>query len=125
MYQSKSQLKKHIDSLTEELYEAREVIRYRERQEEANSTLLVIQDMTLQRMNESLHAKENKKSKKNKVFAGGKGIHITHHESISALCEEQDSQEEAAMQKEMRQDNRGRSKVEKARLELEWKCEVM
>jgi hypothetical protein len=119
-YQSKAQLEKHIDSLTEELHKAREVIRYRERREEANSAMLVVQDMTLQKMNESLHAKENKKSKKNKVFAGGKGRHLTHHESISALRDEQDAREEAARQKVMRQDKRERSKVEKARLELEW-----
>jgi len=96
------------------------VIRYRERREEANSAMLVVQDMTLQKMNESLNAKENKKSKKNKVFAGGKGRHLTHHESISALRDEQDAQKEAARQKEMRQDKRERSKVEKARLELKW-----
>ena len=96
------------------------MIRYRERREEANSAMLVVQDMTLQKMNESLNAKENKKSKKNKVFAGGKGRHLTHHESISALRDEQDAQKEAARQKEMRQDKRERSKVEKARLELKW-----
>jgi hypothetical protein len=119
-YKSKAQLKKHIDLLTEELRNAREVIGYRERQEEANSAMLVIQDMTLQKMNESLHAKENKKSKKNRVFTGGKGRHLTHHESILALREEQDAREEAVRQKGIRQDMRERNKVEKARLELEW-----
>jgi hypothetical protein len=82
--------------------------------------MLVIQDITLQKMNESMHAKENKKSKKNRVFAGGKGRHLTHHESILALREEQDTREEAIRQKGIRQDKRERSKVEKARLELEW-----
>jgi len=43
-----------------------------------------------------------------------------HHESISALCEEQDAWEEAARQKEVRQEKRERGKVEKTRLELEW-----
>jgi len=43
-----------------------------------------------------------------------------HHESISALHIEQDSWEEAARQKEMRQEKRERGKVEKTRLELEW-----
>ena len=119
-YQSKGQLQKYIDSLTEELQKAREVIGYRERQEEANSAMFVVQDMMLQKMNESLHAKENRKSKKNKVFAGGKGRHLTHHEKISTLHQEQDAQEEAARQKDMRQDKRERSKAEKARLELEW-----
>jgi hypothetical protein len=71
-------------------------------------------------MNESLHAKENKKPKKNKVFARGKGRHLTHHESISALREEQDAREEAARCKEMRQEKRERSKAEKTRLESEW-----
>lgn len=96
------------------------MIRYRERQEEANSAMLVIQDITLQKMNESLHAEENKKSKKNRVFAGGKGRYLTHYESILALREEQDTREEAIRQKGIRQDKRERSKVEKARLELEW-----
>ncbi|KAI0252455.1 hypothetical protein BJV78DRAFT_1200659, partial [Lactifluus subvellereus] len=54
-HQSKAQLNKHIDSLTEELQKAKEVIAYRERQEEANSAMLVVQDMTLQKMNETLH----------------------------------------------------------------------
>jgi hypothetical protein len=43
----KAQLEKHIDTLTEELRKAKEVIRYREQQEEANSAMLVVQDMTL------------------------------------------------------------------------------
>lgn len=114
-YQPKAQLKKH-NSLTEELQKAREVIRYRKRQEEVNSAMLVVQDMTLQKKNESLHAKDNKK---NKVFTGEKGRHLTHYESISTLFEEQGAQEEAAKQKEMRQDKQERSKVEKAGLELE------
>ena len=91
-YQSNAQLEKHINSLTKELQKAKEVIRYREQQEEVNAAMLVVQDMTLQKMNESLHAKENKKSSsKNRVFAGGKGRHLTHHESISTLREEQDA----------------------------------
>ena len=82
--------------------------------------MLVVKDLTLQKLNESLHCKKNKKTKRNKVYADRKGRHLTHHESISALCKEQDVQEEAARQKEMRQEKRERGKVEKTRLELEW-----
>ena len=82
--------------------------------------MLVVHDLTLQKLNESLHCKENKKTKRNKVFAHGKGRHLMHHESISALHEEQDAWEEAARQKEIRQERIERGKVEKTRLELEW-----
>ena len=96
-----------------------EVIRYQETQEEVNSTMLVVQDLMLQKLNESLHSKENKKAQWSQVFAGGKGRHLRHHESISALCEEQDVWDEGASQKEMRWDMQVRGKVEKVRLELE------
>jgi len=72
-HQTKGQLQQQIDSLTTELQTTREVINYRERQEEANSAMLVVKDLTLQKLNESLHCKENKKTKRNKVFAGRKG----------------------------------------------------
>jgi len=85
-HQTRAQLEQHIDSLTEELQTAREVIKYQETQEEANSTMLVVQDLTLQKLNESLHSKENKKAQRSKVFAGGKGRHLTHHVlRVSAL----------------------------------------
>jgi predicted component of type VI protein secretion system len=73
-YQSKSQLAKRIKALTDELAMAKQVIKYRKGTEQANTAMLVIQDMTLQKMNETLHAKEKgKKPKHNQIFTGGKG----------------------------------------------------
>jgi len=82
--------------------------------------MLVVQDLTLQKLNESLHSKANKKAQRSKVFAGGKGRHLIHHESISALHEETRCMGGGGQAEGDEQDKQVRGKVEKVRLELEW-----
>jgi len=82
---------------------AKQVIEYRERTEQ-------------------VHAKENGKNpKRNQIFAGGKGRHLTSSESIAAIRADHDARMEAKNQKIERQSNRDRKRVEVARIELEWK----
>jgi len=73
------------------------VIGYREETEQTNTALLMIQDMTLQKMNNTLHAKEN--GKRIQLFTGGKGRHLTHSESIAAIRTDRDTRTEAKKQK--------------------------
>ena len=63
VYQSKSQLTKWVEALTSELAMAKQVIKYREATEQANTAILMIQDMTLQKMNETLCQGKGKKTK--------------------------------------------------------------
>ena len=64
-YQLKFQLEKRIEVLTNKLAIAKQVIRYCEFIEQANTAMLVIQDMILQKINEMLYTKE--KGKKTKI----------------------------------------------------------
>lgn len=90
--QTRIELKQQIEELTEALALAKQVVEYREQIEQANTALLVIQDLTLQKMNETLHAKENgKKPKCNQIFTGGKGRHLTSSESIAAIRADHDA----------------------------------
>ena len=73
-YQSNNQLLQRVDELTANLDLARQHLDAHKETEEANNAQLVIQDITLRKMNETLHAKENKnKSKRIKLFTGGMG----------------------------------------------------
>jgi len=122
-YQSKAKLAQRIEALTNELALAKQVIGYHEETEQANTALLVIQDMTLQKMNNTLYAKENgKKGKHTQIFTGGKGRHLTHSESIAAIHTDCDTRMEAKKQKVQRQSDRERKKVDWAKIELEWKA---
>ena len=99
-YQSKAKLAQRIEALTNKLALAKQVIGYREETEQANTALLVIQDMTLQKMNNTLYAKENgKKGKHMQIFMGGKGRHLTHSESIAAIRTDCDTRTEAKKQR--------------------------
>ena len=121
-YQSKTQLTQRIKGLIDELALAKQVNEYREETEQANTAMLVIQDMTLQKMNATLYAKENTKKKHNQIFAGGKGWHLTHPESIAAIQTDQDTHAEAKKQKVQRQSDRDRRKVDRAKIELQWRA---
>ena len=102
---------------------AKQVIEYREWTEQANTAMLVIQDMTLQKMNDTLHAKEKgKKPKCNQIFAGGKGRHLTHPESIAAIRADYDTCAKAKEQKMQRQSNHERRKLDRAKVDIEWEA---
>jgi hypothetical protein len=74
----------------------------------------VIQDITLQKMNQTLHAKENKKkSKCTKLFTGGLGRHLTHVETITTVQANEDARALEKNQKEQRQKDREAKKGQK------------
>ena len=85
-YQSNNQLLQRVEELTVNLDLAKQHLDARKEMEEANNAQLVIQDITLQKMNQTLHAKKNKKkSKCTKLFTGGLGQHFTHVETITTV----------------------------------------
>jgi hypothetical protein len=99
-YQSKTQLERRIKALTDKLALAKQVIKYCKHTEQANTAMLVIQDMTLQKMNNMLHAKERgEKQKHNQIFTEGKGRHLTHPKCIAAIHADYDTHAEAKKQK--------------------------
>jgi hypothetical protein len=124
-YQSNTQLLQRVEELTVNLDLAKQHLDARKEIEEANNAQLVIQDITLQKMNQTLHAKENKKkSKRTKLFTGGLGRHLTHVETIATVRANEDARALEKNQKEQRQKDREAKKGQKEKAEREWKVMV-
>ena len=124
-YQSNNQLLQRVDELTANLDLARQHLNTRKETEEANNAQLVIQDITLWKLNETLHAKENKKkSKCTKLFTGGMGRHLTHSETITTVRENQEARAREQNWKAQRKQDRERNKAEKVKADVEWKAMI-
>jgi hypothetical protein len=78
------QLQNENDSLRESLHLAHQLIQAHRLIDEGCNAQLIIQNLMLDKMNQSLRAKEKKKQKgRTKLFPGGYGHHLTNEEFIA------------------------------------------
>jgi len=121
-YQSRKSLLKQIESLTESLRRSRDIIQTHQVMEERTSAQLVLQNAHLNKLNQVLHTRENKKQTDRTIlFADGYGRHLTKEESIGLVRGQKERREREAMELEQRRVARDDRKAAKAALEAEWK----
>jgi hypothetical protein len=83
---------------------------------------MVVQHAILEKQNESLHAKENRKeADRTMINRDGMGHHLTASEFVAAVQEQNDEWVAEAVQKELWKSNREALKSAKAALEVRWK----
>ena len=120
-YQSRESLLTKIELLTESLHRAQVLIRTHEVIQERITAQLVIQHAHLTKLNQALHAKENKKTNDRTIlFAEGFGRHLTSEESISLVEGQKERKEKEAAEKMQRLEGREARKAAKATAEAEW-----
>jgi hypothetical protein len=121
-YQSRHSLLEHNTSLTETLRRSWDIIRTHQVMAERTTAQLVIQHAHLNKLNQVLHNRENKKKSDRAVlFAEGYGLHLTNEESIGLVRGQKERKEREAVELEQRRMVRGDRKAVKAALEAEWK----
>jgi hypothetical protein len=121
-YQSRESLLKKNESLTESLRRSRDIIRTHQVMEERTAAQLIIQDSHLNKLNQVLHTRENKKkSDRTILFAEGYGRHLTSEESIGLVRDQKERKEKEAEELEQRRVARVDRKAAKAALQEEWK----
>ena len=121
-YQSRESLLKQIESLTDSLHRSRDIIRTHQVMAERTSAQLVLQNAHLNKLNQVLHTRENKKqSDRTILFAEGYGRHLTNEESIGLVRGQKERKEREAAELEQRRVARDDRKAAKAALEAEWK----
>jgi hypothetical protein len=121
-YQSRSYLLKQNAALTESLHYSRDIIQVHQLKEERANASLVVQNAYLNKLNQVLHTKENKKkSDRTVLFAEGFGRHLTSNESITLVKDQRERREKEAEELEQRRIERVGRKAAKAAIEDEWK----
>jgi len=121
-YQSRADLEGRVEYLTEQLSRSREIIHAHELIDEGQSAQLVVQHAILEKQNESLHAKENKKkADRTMISKDGMGRHLTAAEFVAAVQEQNDERDAEAAQKEQRRSEREALRSTRAALEVKWK----
>jgi hypothetical protein len=81
----------------------RDIIHAHQLKEEHANAALVVQNAHLDKLNQVLHAKENKKKSDHPVlFAEGFGHHLTNDESIALVKGQRERQEKEAEELEQR-----------------------
>ena len=103
-YQSHEVLQHENAKLTKSLCRLHAIICAQEAREEACEAQIVIQNAHLIKLNDSLHAKENKKKNdRTALFVDGFGRHLTDAEFTSQLRAQNERQAAEAAEKEQRQ----------------------
>jgi len=121
-YQTRDMLVARNRELTENLNKSKMMLRARELIDERQTAQLIIQHAHLTKLNQSLHAKENKKATDRTVlFPGGFGRHLTDPEFGQLLAAQTQRREAEEAKKAERASNREIQKVAKAVAEAEWK----
>ena len=121
-YQSHEALQHENAKLTKSLCHSQVIIRAQEAREEACEAQIVVQNAHLIKLNDSLHAKENKKKNDpTALFVDGFGRHLTDAEFTSQLRAQNERQAVEAAEKEQRQAGQKTKKAAKEALEAEWK----
>ena len=121
-YQSRDTLERQNGELTESLNHSRNIIRAHELIEEGHEAQLVIQHTELTKLNQSLHAKENKKQDDNTIlFPGGIGRHLTDSEFGQQLEAQNKKKADKAAEKAQRKVVKDANKAARAAVEAEWK----
>lgn len=124
-YQSRESLLEENKSLTESLRCSRDIIRTHQVMEERTAAQLILQDAHLNKLNQVLHTRENKKkSERTILFAEGYGRHLTSEESIGLVRDQKERKEKEAEELEQRRVAQVDRKAAKAALQEEWK-EIM
>ena len=120
-YQTRESLLVKIEQLTKSLHHAQVLICTHQVIQERTAEQLIVQHAYLTKLNQALHAKENKKSSDRTIlFADGFGRHLTSEESISLVEGQKLRKEQEAAEKEQRLEGREACKAAKAAAEAEW-----
>lgn len=102
-YQSRESLLKENESLTESLHCSRDIICTHQVMTECTATQLIIQDAHLNKLNQVLHTRKNKKKSDCTIlFAEGYGQHLTSEESIGLVRDQKERKEKEAEELEQR-----------------------
>jgi hypothetical protein len=89
---------------------------------EGQNAQLIVQHMGLDRMNQTLHKKENRKKADCAIlFPGGNGRHLTDAEVIQQKRQLEMEKEQEEAEKESRRAVRESRRAEKKRINEEWK----
>ena len=121
-YQSRDSLLQQNAALTESLAQSKNIIRTLQLKEERANAQLVVQNAHLNKLNQVLHTKENKKkSDRTILFTEGFGRHLTNDESIALVRDQKERREKEAKEQEQRQVAWVDQQAAKAALEEEWK----
>ena len=121
-YQSRDSLLQQNVALTKSLAQSKDIIRTLQLKEEHANAQLVVQNAHLNKLNQVLHTKENKKkSDRTVLFAEGFGRHLTNDESIAIIQGQKERREKEAEELEQRRVARVDRKAARAALEEEWK----
>lgn len=120
--QSQELMEEHIRKLTDALQTAKQNIAIRNDHERAQNAQLVIQNMVLQKMNQSFHAAESRKKKKQAtIYLEGKGRHLTNEAFIEEVQQAAVDRAEREREKEKRKEGRRRTSDMNARVDEVWK----
>jgi hypothetical protein len=115
-------MKQREEMLTESLRRAQQVIVARERLSEAHAAQIIVQNLELTKLTQSLEAKEKKKKTDRAVlFPGGFGRHLTGDQFVQQLREQEQRKEVEAAEKAQKMGEREARKAGKAAAEAEWK----
>lgn len=114
--QTKEQMKAHIEALTESLRRAKILVAAKDSIIEASQAQLVIQNMHLNKLNETLQAKEGaKENDRTKLFPKGRGRLLTgdefHEEQVNAEKERQAKEDEKKRRKQKQVDKRAQKNI--------------
>ncbi|KAG6818371.1 hypothetical protein H0H93_005504 [Arthromyces matolae] len=89
---------------------------------EAQNAQLIIQNMGMEKMNATLHAKtKEKESERTVLFPGGKGQHLTDGKMIQKKRQLEEDKRQEELAKEERRNAKENHRAEKELLDEQWK----
>jgi Tfp pilus assembly protein FimV len=115
-----SELQQQVQDLRASLRDARKNLVAREHMEEGMAAQLVVQNLTLTKLNEALNRKENKKKNDRTVLFNGRGLCLTADEIRDRLVAMAQQREDEAAEKEQRVTDRTAKRNQRATFEAEW-----
>ena len=118
---TRAQLEAHVTALEESLERSKKVTLAQQVIIEGANAQLVVQNLTMDKINQTLHEKEKtKRSDRAILFPGGKGRHLTDPELIQKKRELEEEKKREEAEKERRKTVKDDKKAEKERLEVQW-----
>ncbi|KAJ7825668.1 hypothetical protein B0H14DRAFT_2368858 [Mycena olivaceomarginata] len=116
-------LETRCETLEHELVDARRLLRAHQVISEGQNAQLIVQNIGMGKMKAALFEKEKgKKSDRTILFPGGKGRHLTADEVIEQKRALENAKAQEVTDKATKKAKREAKKVEKERLEAEWKA---
>ena len=116
-YESRGSLESKIGSLTMQLERSRDIIHAQEQMDESKNAQLVIQHTQLQKLKQTIVAKEEKEKEKERctmVFKKGLGWHLTDPELIQTITNQEQEKEAEVQAKGQRMAIKEARRAEKA-----------